>query len=98
MDDIKIFDSELLLMEYLWENGPCLAVDLARVFLDKYNWKKSTTYIVLKRLEGKAPFSGIIPSIRLHPSLPVSRSRALRPILWWIKCLEAVFRICLPIS
>ena len=51
MGEIKIFDSELLVMEYLWENGPCLAADLAEEFLKRYNWKKSTTYIVLKRLE-----------------------------------------------
>ena len=67
MDDIKIYDSELLLMEYLWENGPCLAVDLARVFLNKYNWKKSTTYIVLKRLEGKGAVQRDYPKYTVTP-------------------------------
>lgn len=61
MGEIKIFDSELLLMEYLWENGPCIAADLAEEFLKRYNWKKSTTYIVLKRLEGKGAISRSYP-------------------------------------
>ena len=61
MGEIKIFDSELLLMEYLWENGPCIAADLAEEFLKRYNWKKSTTYIVLKRLEGKGAINRSYP-------------------------------------
>ena len=61
MGEIKIFDSELLLLEYLWENGPCIAADLAEEFLKRYNWKKSTTYIVLKRLEGKGAISRSYP-------------------------------------
>lgn len=67
MGEIKIFDSELLMMEYLWEHGPCLAADLAEVFLNKYDWKKSTTYIVLKRLEGKGAVSRDYPKYIVTP-------------------------------
>lgn len=67
MDGIKIYDSELLLMEYLWEHGPCIAADLAEAFLKKYNWKKSTTYIVLKRLEGKGAISRDYPKYLVTP-------------------------------
>lgn len=67
MGEIKIFDSELLVMEYLWEKGPCLAAELAEVFLNKYNWKKSTTYIVLKRLEGKGAISRDYPKYIVTP-------------------------------
>ena len=67
MGEIKIFDSELLLMEYLWEHGSCLAADLADAFLKKYNWKKSTTYIVLKRLEGKGAVSREYPKYIVTP-------------------------------
>ena len=56
MGEIKIFDSELLLMEYL-----------ADAFLKKYNWKKSTTYIVLKRLEGKGAISREYPKYIVTP-------------------------------
>ena len=67
MGEIKIFDSELLLMEYLWEHGPCIAADLAEEFLKRYNWKKSTTYIVLKRLEGKGAISREYPKYLVTP-------------------------------
>jgi len=67
MGEIKIFDSELLLMEYLWEHGPCIAADLAEEFLKRYNWKKSTTYIVLKRLEGKGAISREYPKYLVMP-------------------------------
>ena len=67
MGEIKIFDSELLLMEYLWEHGPCIAADLAEEFLKRYNWKKSTTYIDLKRLEGKGAISREEPKYLVTP-------------------------------
>ena len=67
MGEIKIFDSELLLMEYLWEHGPCIAAALAGEFLKRYNWKKSTTYIVLKRLEGKGAISREYPKYLVTP-------------------------------
>lgn len=67
MGEIRIFDSELLLMEYLWEHGPCIAADLAEEFLKRYNWKKSTTYIVLKRLEGKGAISREEPKYLVTP-------------------------------
>lgn len=67
MEQIKLFDAELLGMEYLWENGPVQAAQMAEDFLKKYNWKKSTTYIVLKRLEGKNALRREEPKYRVVP-------------------------------
>lgn len=53
MKEIKLFDAELTVMEYLWENGPVQASQVSEYLLENCSWKKSTTYIVLKRLEGK---------------------------------------------
>ena len=53
MKEIKLFDAELTVMEYLWENGPVQASQVSEYLLENCGWKKSTTYIVLKRLEGK---------------------------------------------
>lgn len=53
MGSIKLFDAELLAMQYLWESGPVQAARMAEDFMQRYGWKKSTTYIVLKRLENK---------------------------------------------
>lgn len=53
MDTLKLFDAELLAMQYIWEHEPLQAARMADDFLELYGWKKSTTYIVLKRLESK---------------------------------------------
>ena len=79
MGEIKIFDSELLLMEYLWEHGPCIAADLAEEFLKRYNWKKSTTYIVLKRLEGKGAISREYPKYLVTPIVTRAERRDQHP-------------------
>ena len=53
METLKLFDAELTVMQYLWENGSLQAAQVAEYMLEQHGWKKSTTYIVLKRLEGK---------------------------------------------
>lgn len=53
METLKLFDAELTVMQYLWENGSVQAAQIAEYMLEQHGWKKSTTYIVLKRLEGK---------------------------------------------
>lgn len=53
MKEVKLFDAELTVMEYLWENGPAQASQISEYLLENCGWKKSTTYIVLKLLEGK---------------------------------------------
>ena len=53
METLKLFDAELTVMQYLWENGSVQAAQVAEYMLEQHGWKKSTTYIVLKRLEGK---------------------------------------------
>lgn len=51
--DIHLFDSELRLMELLWEKEPVSAVELSRVAAQRLGWNKNTTYTVLKKLVAK---------------------------------------------
>lgn len=46
----KIFESEYRLMEILWEKEPVSSSELARLCNERLEWKKSTTYTVIKRL------------------------------------------------
>lgn len=46
----KIFDSEYRFCEILWENEPVSSTELVRLCSEKLEWKKSTTYTVIKRL------------------------------------------------
>ena len=53
MEIIKLFDSELKLMEYLWENSPITAKELTVLAKNDIGWNKNTTYTVLKKLIDK---------------------------------------------
>lgn len=51
--NIKLFDSELKLMEMLWENEPITAKELCDIASEKIGWNKNTTYTVIKKLVAK---------------------------------------------
>jgi predicted transcriptional regulator len=36
--------------DIVWQNEPIASTELCKISLDKFGWKKSTTYTVLKRL------------------------------------------------
>lgn len=46
----KIFESEYRFCEILWENEPISSSELAKLCNSRLEWKKSTTYTVIKRL------------------------------------------------
>lgn len=48
MDD-KIYDSELKILEILWEAGELPAKDIAGRASEQVGWSKTTTYTVLKK-------------------------------------------------
>ncbi|MHB1453795.1 MAG: BlaI/MecI/CopY family transcriptional regulator [Saccharofermentanales bacterium] len=50
MEQIRLFDSELRLMEILWENEPVSAKMLSALAGESIGWNKNTTYTVLKKL------------------------------------------------
>ena len=45
----KLFDSELKVMEVLWEQGPMSAKDIVEVLSERIGWNKNTTYTVIKK-------------------------------------------------
>ena len=50
---MKVFDSEIKLMEIIWEHEPVTSMDLVQLCAQQFDWKKSTTYTMLKRLQEK---------------------------------------------
>ncbi len=50
---IKLYDSELKLMELLWEYEPVSAKELSLIAAREIGWNKNTTYTVIKKLVGK---------------------------------------------
>ena len=46
---IKLFDSELRVMEVLWDRGDASAKTIAQVLHEQVGWSKTTTYTVIKK-------------------------------------------------
>ena len=58
MEIPKIFESEYRFCEILWENEPVTSSELVRMCSERLEWKKSTTYTVIRRLSER----GVIKS------------------------------------
>ncbi|MFM1652962.1 BlaI/MecI/CopY family transcriptional regulator [Brevibacillus sp. B_LB10_24] len=46
---MKLFDSELNIMEILWRDGDTTAKRIAEITKEKVGWSKTTTYTIIKR-------------------------------------------------
>ena len=52
--EVKVFDSELKVMEILWKEGDVTAGQLAKVLKEEIGWNRNTTYTVIKKLIDKS--------------------------------------------
>ncbi len=50
MEKYKLGDMEMAFAEIIWNNAPVSSGELVKICEKKLNWKKSTTYTMLKRL------------------------------------------------
>ena len=53
METIKLFDSELKVMEILWREGAVCAKRVGAIAAQEIGWNKNTTYTVIKKLIDK---------------------------------------------
>ena len=51
--EIKLFDSELKVMDILWKEGDTSAKDIAEILNRQVGWSKTTTYTVIKKCINK---------------------------------------------
>lgn len=56
MNEYTLTESEEKFAELIWENEPMGSGELVKLCEDRMNWKKSTTYTVLKKLCEKQLF------------------------------------------
>ena len=61
-----LFDSELKLMELLWEREPVSAKELSLMAADRIGWNKNTTYTVIKKLIDKGVIRREEPGFVCH--------------------------------
>lgn len=53
MIDYRLTEAEENLAELIWEKEPIKSADLVKACQDEFQWKKSTTYTMLRRIEEK---------------------------------------------
>lgn len=69
-DFIKLFDSELKVMDVLWKEGDMPAKHIADVLNKKYGWNKNTTYTLIKRCMKKGAIERSEPNFMCHALIP----------------------------
>lgn len=72
--EIKLYDSELRIMEVLWEEGDSTAKTIAERMKEQVGWGKTTTYTVLKKCIDKGVVSRTEPNFVCHAN--VTRAQA----------------------
>ncbi|MCL1786344.1 MAG: BlaI/MecI/CopY family transcriptional regulator [Defluviitaleaceae bacterium] len=50
---VKVFDSELKVMEALWKEGDLTAAQLAKIINTQTGWNRNTTYTIIGKLVEK---------------------------------------------
>ncbi len=74
--EVKLFDSELKILELLWDAGELTAAELARQAKERVGWSKSTTYTVIKKCVDKGAVERVEPGFVCRPL--VTREEAQR--------------------
>lgn len=72
---MKLFDSELKVMQVLWENGDTSAKDIAAVLGKQVGWSKTTTYTVIKKCIDKGAVSRTDPNFICHAEVSLDEAR-----------------------
>lgn len=59
MDHLKLGAVEMHFAEIIWENEPLTSGQLVKLCMERLEWKKSTTYTVLKKLCDRGLFKNV---------------------------------------
>ena len=72
---IKLFDSELKVMEILWREGDTTARRIAEILSKEIKWSKTTTYTIIKRCLEKGAIQRREPNWTCHPLVTIEEAR-----------------------
>lgn len=68
--DIKLFDSELKVMDVLWREGDTTAKHIAEVLSAEVGWNVNTTRTLIKRCIEKGAIERTEPGFMCHALIP----------------------------
>ena len=69
-ETVKLFDSELKVMDILWKEGDVQAKHVADVLTKEFGWNKNTTYTLIKRCIKKGAIERSEPNFMCHALIP----------------------------
>ena len=72
---IKLFDSELKVMEILWREGDTTAKRIAEILGKQIGWSKTTTYTVIKKCLEKGAIERHEPGWVCRPLVTIEEAR-----------------------
>jgi len=72
---IKLFDSELKVMEILWREGETTAKRLAEILASEISWSKTTTYTIIKKCIEKGALERKEPNFICRPLITIEEAR-----------------------
>lgn len=64
--EIKLFDSELKIMDVLWREGDATAKHISDVLKEEVGWNMNTTYTLIKRCIKKGAIERSEPNFMCH--------------------------------
>ncbi|SDF57838.1 Predicted transcriptional regulator [Fontibacillus panacisegetis] len=67
---IKLFDSELKVMDVLWNEGDTTAKYISDVMKQQIGWNMNTTYTIIKRCIAKGAIERREPNFICHALIP----------------------------
>ena len=67
---VKLFDSELKVMNVLWKEGDATAKHISDVLKDETGWNMHTTYTLIKRCINKGAIERSEPNFMCHALIP----------------------------
>ncbi len=63
---MKLFDSELQVMQVLWDQGDLQATQIVDILKEKIGWNKNTTYTIVKKCVDKEYIQRTDPGFYCH--------------------------------
>lgn len=69
-NQVKLFDSELKVMDILWKEGDVTAKHIADILTAEIGWNKNTTYTLIKRCIKKGAIERFEPNFICRALIP----------------------------
>lgn len=73
---IKLFDSELKVMDVLWKTGDRTAKEISVILREEVGWNTNTTYTVIKKCVAKGAIRRSEPNFLCHALIPKTEVQA----------------------